>query len=91
MDSDTAWRAKVAEQSSHLIQTAHRYYANVDAVKSAMEILVTLEPLRDIQDTSEKESDVDNPQAQEDQESQHPLYMERPENDRESYQSENGT
>ena len=81
-NTDTAWRAKVAEQSSHSVETARRYYAYVDGVKPAMEVLHTLDSLRDTQDNSEKESDIDNPQAQEDQEC-----MESPEHDREPSQS----
>ena len=54
-NSDTAWRTKVAEQSSHSVETARRYYTYVDAVKPAMEVPRTLETLRDIQDNSEKE------------------------------------
>ena len=34
MDSDTAWRAKVAEQFSHSVEIARKYYAYVDAVKT---------------------------------------------------------
>ena len=61
-NSDPAWRSKVADQCSHSLDTARRYYEYSSKVNPCMEVVSELKMIREITACGlETEEDVDEP------------------------------